>query len=272
MTTTYRYNTVETFLASHPLTVDVTMDDGWGASFPIKGIELHGTVLFADISGFSRRTLDFSPVETLAFVNNFFAWISAEALKDRPCIIDKYMGDEVMVIFAKEFGSDDPFAEAVDCARWMSERDALAYYPHVGIASGEMVVGYVGTPLKYDASVFGSAVALAARCASIKAPQKFMSSYITFPAAEWGERQLDDVLPRRRYKGPEGQMIEQPQAWTLKEPREVEMKNVGTVEVRQLINGIAHLPQMSAEERARECVRLINEASKGPPDPALVEK
>ena len=56
----------------------------------------------AHSSGFSKRTLDLSPTETLIFVNNFFAWISAGALKERPSIVDKYIGDEIMVVFSKE--------------------------------------------------------------------------------------------------------------------------------------------------------------------------
>ena len=95
METRYTYNTLEDFLISHPLDVDTEMDDGWGAKFPIKGIELEATVLFADISGFTRRTADLRSTETLRFVNNFFSWITAEAIKDRPCIVDKYIGDGI---------------------------------------------------------------------------------------------------------------------------------------------------------------------------------
>src|SRR5271165_3634614 len=113
MSVKYRYNSLEDFLTSNPLTVDGQVDDGWGAMFPVKGREIDATILFSDISGFSRRTLDLSPTETLIFVNNFFSWISAEALRGQPGIVDKYIGDEIMVVFSKEFGSDDPFADAV---------------------------------------------------------------------------------------------------------------------------------------------------------------
>lgn len=66
------------------LTVDAQLDDGWGASFPVKGGEIGATVLFADNTGFSGRTADFDPTETLVFVNHFFAWLSAEAFKVVP--------------------------------------------------------------------------------------------------------------------------------------------------------------------------------------------
>ena len=105
----YEYKTLEDYLISHPLTVNTELDDGGGAYYPVKGIELEATILFADISGFSRRTFDMSPIETLVFTNNFFSWITAEAIIGKPCIIDKYIGDEIMLLFSKEFGSDDPF-------------------------------------------------------------------------------------------------------------------------------------------------------------------
>src|SRR5215212_10097850 len=117
------------------LTVDAQLDDGWGASLPVKGREIEATVLFADITAFSSRTMGLDPTETLAFVNHFFAWISAEALRGRPGIVDKYIGDEVMIVFSREFGSEDPFQDAVESARWMGENDAYAFMPHVGIAS-----------------------------------------------------------------------------------------------------------------------------------------
>lgn len=70
-------------------------------------------MLFSAISGFSARTLTMSPAATLVYVQQFFAWVTAEALRGRPGTVDKYIGDEVMVFFSDEFGSEDPFADAV---------------------------------------------------------------------------------------------------------------------------------------------------------------
>ena len=100
VTVRYPFHSLEDFLIANDLTVDGQLDDGWGAPFPVKGREIEATVLFAHISAFSARSLGLSAVETLAFVNNFFAWITAEALRGRTGIIDKYIGDEVMVVFA----------------------------------------------------------------------------------------------------------------------------------------------------------------------------
>src|SRR5688500_1995900 len=112
-----KYSTLDEFLACQMLTIDAVADDGCGAVVPIKGREIEATVLFADVTSFSARTADLGPAETLAFVNHFFAWTSAEALRHGPGIVDKYIGDEVMVVFSEEFGSEDPLVDAVHAAR-----------------------------------------------------------------------------------------------------------------------------------------------------------
>jgi len=267
--TNYRFNSLEDFLISSTLTVDGQVNDGWGALFPVKGREIDATVLFSDIAGFSRRTLDLNPTETLIFVNNFFAWISAEALRETKGIVDKYIGDELMIVFSKEFGSDDPFREAVQAARWMTEHDALSFSPHMGIASGRVIVGYVGTPLRYNCSVFGSPVALAARCASVTPDQaggRMFSSTITFPAREWGNRDFADMFPPDKYKDLDGTIREQPHSWELREPRTVQLKNLPDCVIREIVRMSVHLPRQSAEERAQEALRSLRRAGRYWPD------
>lgn len=261
----YRFNSLEDFLISSTLTVDGQVDDGWGALFPVKGREIGATVLFSDIAGFSRRTLDLNPTETLIFVNNFFAWISAEALRETKGVVDKYIGDELMIVFSKEFGSDDPFLEAVQAARWMAEHDAHSFCPHIGIASGRVIVGYVGTPLRYNCSVFGSPVTLAARCASVKPDQangRMLSSTITFPTDEWGNRDFAHVFPPEKITGSDGTIREHPHSWELREPRTVQLENLPDCAIQEIVRMSVHLPQQSAEERAQELLRLLQSAGR----------
>jgi hypothetical protein len=63
-----------------------------GRQVPRQGARDRGNGALADITGFSARTLNLDPTETLAFVNHFFAWITAEALRGRLGIVDKYIG------------------------------------------------------------------------------------------------------------------------------------------------------------------------------------
>jgi hypothetical protein len=219
--------------------------------------------LFADITSFSARTANLGPAETLAFVNHFFAWISAEALRHGPGIVDKYIGDEVMVVFSEEFGSEDPLLDAVHAARAMGQYDVYSFMPHIGIASGRVIVGYVGTPQGYSASVFGAPVALAARCPAVGLPNNLdspVSSFMTLPAVEIETRRFDELVPAEIREGPSGEPYEQPHSWRLLNRRDVPMKNIGDVAVAQIVNAARWLPGQSAEDRAQEVVLLAGEA------------
>ncbi len=257
----YRYNSLEDYLISNPLTVDGQIDDGGGVSFPVKGREIEATILYSDISYFSARTLKLSSTEILIFVNNFFAWITAEALQETHGIVDKYIGDEIMIVFSKEFGSNDPFKEAVDAARWMSQRDALDFCPHIGIASGLVTVGYVGTPLKYSCSVFGTPVTYANRCTSVTPETENVGkSSIVFPASEWKNRSFEEAVPPVKDIYPDGVEKERPSSWKLLEPRILDLKNIGKLEVRELVNNLGYFPQMPIEERAKEWLKQLRQA------------
>jgi class 3 adenylate cyclase len=246
---TYPFHSLEDFLISTTLSVDEQPNDGWGGTFPVKGREIEATVLFSDITSFSRRTIDLSPTETLIFVNWFFCWVTAEALRGGKGIIDKYIGDEMMIVFSREFGSEDPFAEAVHTASLMANNDVWSFGPHVGLASGPVIVGYVGTPLKYDCSVFGAPVALAARCAGVDpaTDDQRYSTAVMSPATEWEGRDLDEILPP----------IESHQAWELLPPQTEELKNVGTVDVRAVVRRGMWVPMSPPEHEVKKVLGEI---------------
>lgn len=249
----YKYNSLEDFLISNELNVDGQLDDGWGAFFPVKGREINATILFSDISSFSSRTIDLTSTEVLIFVNNFFSWITAEALRNKKGIIDKYIGDEMMIVFSKEFGSEDPFVDALQAARWMCQNDVLNFCPHIGIASGLVTVGYVGTPLKYNCSVFGYPVTLASRCASIKIDktEELYSSSIIFPANLWQNQNLDDIFPNQSYETPDGGTYEKKHNFELLSPKKVELKNIGDIEICAIVNRAFWKPTITPQERAQ---------------------
>ena len=228
--TKYPYNSLDDYLKSKRLDVDGLLDDGGEAPIQVKGRIIDAVVLFADMTSFSSRSSELSPIETLIFVNNFFAWISAEGLKGRPGIVDKYIGDEMMVVFSKDFGSEDALADAVDAARWMVENDSLGFNPHIGIAAGEVVVGYVGTPLKYDCSVFGTPVTLAQRCSQICHAQ----GSIVLPERNWAGRKLEQVLTKRKITTPDGKESELEISWKTFPPRKVTLKHDQELEIREI--------------------------------------
>ena len=68
----YVYKSLEDFLISKELSIDYIATDGWGGDYPVKGCEIDASILFADISGFSKRTINLSSTATMFFVNHFF--------------------------------------------------------------------------------------------------------------------------------------------------------------------------------------------------------
>ena len=190
--------TLREFLSTTELSVDEVLDDGGGQQFPLRAREIEATVLFADMSGFTRRSRDISPMATLILANTFVAWLTREGLRHVPCVVDKYIGDAMMVVFSDEFGSKDHLVDALVAARWFAEHDSLGLYPHMGLASGRVAVGYIGTKRRLQASVFGLPVTLAARCASypIRADH---SASIVLPASLWRQEFMRDVFAPVEY-------------------------------------------------------------------------
>lgn len=260
-----RFHALEDFLIATPLHVDGQVDDGQGTPFPMKGREVEATILFADITGFSRRTEELSPVETLAFVNHFFAWVSGQALQGTTGIVDKYIGDELMMVFSQEFGAADPLEEAIRVACWMGHLDSWGFRPHVGIASGPIIVGYVGTPLRYSCSAYGTPVTLAARLASAKLPElpdqreRRYSCSVVFPAAEFVGRSPSSLTPKISYPWPDGTLTEGPDCWDVIGPWQEKPKNIAPVLVQALASRGMSQPSVGPAARAKSAVAALHQ-------------
>ena len=166
-----------------------------------------------------------------------------------------------MVVFSREFGSADPFKDAIQCACAMTEHDSLSYLPHIGVASGAVTVGYVGTPLRYNCSVFGKPVALAARCAAIRSTEG--RSCVICPADNWGSRTLEDTVRAPKTRMEDGSIREEERPWTLQPVRTEKIKNMGDLEVRELTYQLMHMPTTSPEERARENLEELKKGNAG---------
>lgn len=220
-----QYKTLEQFLSTQELSVNTELDDGWGCLFPVVGVEIEATILFADISDFTQRTQSLTSTETLVFVNLFFSWITGEGLGKCAGIVDKYIGDEIMIVFSNQFGSSDHFADAIEAARWFSEYDEYGFGPHIGIASGIITVGRIGTKSRHDCSVFGSPVALAARCAKHAG-----RNTIVAPSKDWGQRKFEDIFHQEVRKGVHSDKVRIP--WEMDASEIVNLKGFGPTELR----------------------------------------
>ncbi|HBE89003.1 MAG TPA: hypothetical protein DDW67_07690 [Elusimicrobia bacterium] len=139
----------------------------------LAGEEIQATVLFSDIRGFTPLSEKLPPAELIKFLNEYFAHITAPIAENRG-VINKFIGDAVMAIFSPVFGVEDHRAAAVRAALGMREAlarfNAEGKYPPVefgvGLHSGGLVAGNVGTESRLEYTVLGDTVNVASRIES----------------------------------------------------------------------------------------------------------
>jgi len=146
---------------------------------PGRGERRVMTVLFYDMKGFTALSESVTPDALVAVVNRYLAAMSGP-IRRRNGIIDKYIGDAIMAFWGPPFTSADEHARlACEAALEQLERleDVRAGLPEllglkrgvpeidmrVGIATGEVVVGNIGSDTAMSYTVIGDPVNLASR-------------------------------------------------------------------------------------------------------------
>jgi class 3 adenylate cyclase len=149
-----------------------------------NGLESEGgrqdcTVYFSDIAGFTPLAELLTPTAVLRLINSYFTEMS-EPIRDSQGIIDKYMGDAIMAFWVPPFTEPEDHARLA-CLSALAQRERLAAFQarlpeltslrhgvprlemRIGIATGEVVVGNVGSEVSKNYTVIGDTVNLAAR-------------------------------------------------------------------------------------------------------------
>ncbi|MCW8909993.1 MAG: PilZ domain-containing protein [Gammaproteobacteria bacterium] len=130
-------------------------------------------ILLSDLRGFSTMAEAYSPVELLELLNRYFLKMSEVILKYNG-VIDKFMGDSIMVLFGIPQSRPDDLERTLACATEMqvvmSEINQLneslgmpSLYMGIGINTGEVVAGTLGSELHNEYTVIGNEVNLVAR-------------------------------------------------------------------------------------------------------------
>ncbi len=135
-----------------------------------RGEAVSVAVLFADIRGFTTLAVQRPPREIFALLNAYLARMTV-AIHAHRGTIDKFIGDGIMVVFGYPEPSDQPAAEALTAGRAMLEAVAEFNREHaaatlrigIGIHCGEVLAGAVGSAARYEFTVIGDAVNVAAR-------------------------------------------------------------------------------------------------------------
>jgi len=150
------------------------------------GERVNATVVFADIVGFTSLSEQMSPEKVAALLNEYF-YYSTQCAKRYSGTIDKFIGDCVMMLFGAPTIDQNHHFHAVACAIMVNRlleklniRHQQQGFPavqlRIGINSGEMVAGLLGSADKMEYSVVGDAVNLASRLCSEALPGQILIS------------------------------------------------------------------------------------------------
>jgi len=143
----------------------------------LGGSHVDATVLFADISGFTSLSEQLEPAAINSLLNDYFTLIDQVAGKHKGHI-DKYIGDCAMILFGAPFPDEENGLHGVQCGveiqqviheyNLLRQKQGMITVDFcVGINSGVMLAGNMGSERRMEYTVIGNAVNLASRLSSV---------------------------------------------------------------------------------------------------------
>lgn len=156
------------------------------------------SVLFADLSGFTRFT-EGNPAEVVVGALGEYLDELCRVALHHDGTLDKFMGDEVMVVWSAPVAQPDHARRALACARDMllvveilNQERALRGDPvlglSIGVNTGEAVVGHIGGQERVQYTVIGDTVNVAKRLQSAATAGQIVCGLATHTAAGEAER------------------------------------------------------------------------------------
>lgn len=142
----------------------------------LGGEEREMTVLFSDLAEFTALSESMQPSEVVQLLHEYLTEMTAQVLAEEG-IVDKYLGDAIMA----EFGAPIPVADHADRAvrtalnmqrrladlrRLWAAKGLPELTCRIGVNTGIMIVGNMGSDQVFDYTVIGDAVNLASRLES----------------------------------------------------------------------------------------------------------
>ena len=146
-----------------------------------EGLELGGekraiTILMSDLRGFTSLSERLPPEDVLSIINNFLL-VMTDILMKYNGTIDEFIGDAILAMFGAPVLREDDALRAVACAvemqlamedvnRWNREQGYPDVAMGIGLNTGEVVVGNIGSERRCKYGIVGRHVNLAARIES----------------------------------------------------------------------------------------------------------
>ena len=152
----------------HEDVIDLLMQDP--ERVDLEGTELVATVLFTDLQGFTTFAEDKTPKTLITVLNRYFETVTGIVL-DQGGMLDKYTGDGIMAIFGAPIpreGHAKAACEAILDFRDKGVNDLIStegtkILTRIGISSGPIVVGNLGSSRNMNFTAIGDTVNLSAR-------------------------------------------------------------------------------------------------------------
>jgi len=142
-------------------------------SFKLGGVNQTITILFADIRGFTRISEHAPPEKIVSLLNRYFSAMT-DIIFAHGGTLDKYLGDGLMALFGAPTATPEDASNALNAAVAMQRRvlsinkelrDEGLHEIGVGMGlhTGEVTVGYIGSERRSEYTAIGDAVNTASR-------------------------------------------------------------------------------------------------------------
>jgi class 3 adenylate cyclase len=171
-----------------PSVADMIMADPSGLK--LGGSKCEVSMFFSDIRGFTKMSENMDPTDIVEQLNVYFTRMT-DILMELDGTLDKYVGDELMALFGAPVAREDDPIRAVLCGIRML--DALRELQKVwekegkpiitigvGVNTGEVTAGYMGSEKQLSYTVIGDNVNLAARVMSVAKPMQMFITRSTY--------------------------------------------------------------------------------------------
>jgi adenylate cyclase len=158
--------------------------------FELGGAKRQATILMSDVRGFTALAECLAPQEVMTVINRYLEAMVDVILAYQGTIIEM-LGDGLLVLFGAPLNRDDDAERAVACALAMQLRLEATNAPNrraglpevemgIGIHTGEVVVGHIGSQQRTKYGVVGSAVNLTGRIESYTTGGQILISPTTY--------------------------------------------------------------------------------------------
>jgi len=190
-----------------PRVAELILDNPSGLR--LGGSKSEVTMFFSDIRGFTKMSESMDPTAIVELLNEYFTRMT-DILMELDGTLDKYVGDEMMALFGAPVAQPSDPIRAVLCAvkmmgalrelqeKWKKEGKPIINIG-IGINTGEVTAGYMGSEKQLSYTVIGDNVNLAARVMANAKPMQVLITKVVWDRVQ--EYFLADPLEPIMVKG-----------------------------------------------------------------------